>query len=235
VVACATVFPCVDAISWILKHIYLDNLYILNAKGKPITSFQAIDIAKYYHLEKGTRSLDDELLNKFPHKVKDLFKIWYNPDKTFNLRPSGEYPTTSLRTPYQYIVVMLCRLYGEQDASKFTLSLMPLIYYCVDEGSSFNWVDILSTTLTESITVVKETSPGQFPSFHMSSYLLDIMCVRHQYPKMGWAWKPTDLSMHIYCKVLWEHKYMMKYHMICDHFLAPLYELIFYAPAVYDR
>jgi hypothetical protein len=88
-------------------------------------------------------------------------------------------------------------------------SLVPnaLIYYYVDEGSSFNWDDILSTSLAESITVVKETEPGKFPSFHMASYLLDIMCICHQYPKMGWAWKPTDPSIHIYCKVLWEHKY----------------------------
>jgi hypothetical protein len=33
VVAHATVFPCVDAISWILNHVDLDNWYILNAKG----------------------------------------------------------------------------------------------------------------------------------------------------------------------------------------------------------
>jgi hypothetical protein len=117
-------------------------------RGDPIVSFQAADLAKYYHLEKGTQSLDEELLNKFPHKEKDLFKIWYKPDKYFKLRPSSEYLTTMLRTPYQYIMVMLCRLYGEKDASKFTMSLMPLIYYCVDEGSMFNWDDILSTSLT---------------------------------------------------------------------------------------
>jgi hypothetical protein len=47
---------------------------------------------------------------------------------------------------------------------------------------------------------------------------------------MGWAWKPTDPPIHIYCKVLWEHKYMTEYHRICDYFLAPLYKFIFDSP-----
>jgi hypothetical protein len=128
------------------------------------------------------------------------------------------------------MVSMLCRLYGEKDASQFSLSYMPLIYYCMDEGLSFNWDDILSSNLTEAITAVVEAQPGTFPSFHMSSYLMDIMCVSHQYPNMGWKWKPSDESIHIYCKVLWEHKYKMEYQKICEHFLAPLYEFIFCTP-----
>jgi hypothetical protein len=116
-----TIFPCADTISWILKHIYLENYYILNYKGKTIISFQATDTTKYYHLEKGTQSLDDELINKFPQKVKDLFKIQYKPDKMFKIRLSRKYPTYSLRIPYQYIVVMLCNIYWEQYSSKFTL------------------------------------------------------------------------------------------------------------------
>jgi len=38
--------------------------------------------------------------------------------------------------------------------------------------------------------------------------------------------------MYIYYKLLWENKYRMKYHMICDHFVSPLYELIFGAPTL---
>jgi hypothetical protein len=49
---------------------------------------------------------------------------------------------------------------------------------------------------------------------------------------MGWAWKPSDPTIHIYCKVLWEHKYRTKYHKICENFLAPLYEFIFCSPAL---
>jgi hypothetical protein len=225
------VLPCADAIAWIIEHVDLQNRYILNARGEPIASFQAADLAKYYHLEKGPQKLDEDLLSKFPYKGNDLFKIWYKPDIVFKHRRSGNYPTTELKTPYQYIVAMLCRLYGKKNASKFTFSLMPLIYYCTNEGLEFNWADILSGNLAEAIAFVKHTPPEKFPEFHMSSYLLDIMCVAHQYPKMCWAWQPTKPSIHIYCKVLWEHKYRTKYHQICNHFFAPLYESIFCAPA----
>jgi hypothetical protein len=39
VVACVIVFSCADAISWILKHVDLENMYICNARGEPIASF----------------------------------------------------------------------------------------------------------------------------------------------------------------------------------------------------
>jgi hypothetical protein len=88
-------------------------MYICNARGEPITSFWLKDLAKCYHLEKGTKNLDNELLSEFKHTTKDLFPRWYKEDKQFKLRPTGGYPTTLLRRPYQFMVEILCRLYGE--------------------------------------------------------------------------------------------------------------------------
>jgi hypothetical protein len=81
-------------------------------------------------MEKGTKNIYNELLGEFKHTTKDLCRIWYKPDMQFKLRPTGGYPTTAFRKPYQYMVAMLCRTYGEQDAPKFPLSYMSLIYYC---------------------------------------------------------------------------------------------------------
>jgi hypothetical protein len=100
------------------------------------------------------------------------------------------------------MVEMIYRLYIEKDASKFMFSLIPLIYYRTGEGSTSDLAEILSTNLTKSIVGVKNTKPRNFPNFHMSLYLLDIMCVVHQYPKMGWAWILKNLAIHIYSKVL---------------------------------
>jgi len=33
------VFPCVDAIIWIINHVDLENRCVCNARGEPITSF----------------------------------------------------------------------------------------------------------------------------------------------------------------------------------------------------
>jgi hypothetical protein len=135
------------------------------------------------------------------------------------------------------MVVMLCRLYGEPNATQFPMSYMLLIYYYIDEGLSFNWDDILLANLTSTITTVVGAQLGTFPSFHMSSYLLEIMCVTHQYPNMGWKWKPYNEPIHVYCKVIWEHKYITKYQKIYEHFLAPLYEFISYkkTPCMTDK
>jgi hypothetical protein len=71
----------------------------------------------------------------------------------------------------------------------------------------------------------------------MSSYLLDIMCTTQKYPRMGWLWKPSNPTIHVSCKVLWENKYHIKYRRICKHFLAPLYKFIFHTtpPRMTDK
>jgi hypothetical protein len=104
---------------------------------------------------------------------------------------------------------MICRCYGELDAQKFKMSWVPLIYYIIVIGSTFSWDNILSFVLGGSTCNNKAQLQGSFLIFHMSSYLLDVMCVVHAYPQMGWAWKPSDPPIHIYYKVLWEHKYSL--------------------------
>jgi hypothetical protein len=133
----------------------------------------------------------------------------------------------SLRRPYQYLVAMLCRLDKEPDATQFPFSYIPLIYFYAYLGTSFNWADILSRNLTTAISIGKQSQPGTFPNFHVSSYLMDIMCIAHKYPNIGWSWFHIDPTIHIYYKVLWEHKYHVEYWIICEHFLASLYEFIF--------
>jgi hypothetical protein len=59
----------------------LGNRYIFNARGEPIASFKSKDLAKCYHIEKGTKKLENELLGKFKHTTKDLCRIWYKIDK----------------------------------------------------------------------------------------------------------------------------------------------------------
>jgi hypothetical protein len=90
--------------------------------------------------------------------------------------PKIQYPKTNLNRTYQYMVAMLCMLYGEPYATHFPLSHMPLIYFYAYVGVSFNWKDILSENIKAAISAVTQEQPRKFPSFHMSSYLLDIMC-----------------------------------------------------------
>jgi hypothetical protein len=76
----AAILPCTDEITWILKHVDLENRYTLKTKGEPILLFWEVDIEKHYHPDMGTQKLDEDILNDFKLKVKDLFKVRYEPD-----------------------------------------------------------------------------------------------------------------------------------------------------------
>jgi hypothetical protein len=70
-------------------------------------------LAKLYHIEKGSKRLDNNILSEFEYTPKDMFPKWYMEDKQFKYIPKIGYPTSALRRTYQYLVAMLCRLYGE--------------------------------------------------------------------------------------------------------------------------
>jgi hypothetical protein len=124
-------------------------------------------------------------MKEFPYKPKYLMNNRWVLGKKFKTRASDDYPTNLLRPPYQYVVVMLCKLYGDPDAQKFKVSLVHLIHSITTTGSIFTWADILTSTLAEAISTTKHMALEKHPSFHMASYLLNIMCVICAYPRMG--------------------------------------------------
>lgn len=46
---------------------------------------------------------------------------------------------------------------------------------------------------------------------------------------MGYGWQPRDPPIQAYCQDLWEQKYCIHYHKICEKILIPLYQLLFHA------
>lgn len=104
----STVFPCADVIRWILKNVDVNDRYVCNARKDPIASFRPEYLAKCYHIEKGSKKLDNKLLNEFEYTLKGLFPKWYRADRQFKYMPKGGYPTSSLRRPYQHLVAMFC-------------------------------------------------------------------------------------------------------------------------------
>jgi len=113
----------------ILNNIDVNEKYVCNTRKYLIASYRIEYLAKCYHIEKGIKRLDNKLLSEFEYTPKDLFPKWYREDKQFKYRPKSGYPKSALRRPYHYLVAMLCKLYGEDDASQFSLFYMPLIYY----------------------------------------------------------------------------------------------------------
>jgi hypothetical protein len=111
-----TMFPYAFSIAWILKNIDVNGRHIWNARKEPITSFRPKYLAKCYHIEKGSKRLDKNILSDFEYTPTDLFPKWYRADKQFKCISKSGYPTSALRRHYRYLVAILCRLYGEPDA-----------------------------------------------------------------------------------------------------------------------
>jgi hypothetical protein len=101
---------------------------------------------------------------------------WWREDTNFMNRTIGWYPTTNLREPYIYLMALLCRLHGEKDCSQFSEAWMPLAITVAISSIGFNWGTIISKQLSTCIKQAQVPKEGEFLTFYMASYLLDIIC-----------------------------------------------------------
>jgi hypothetical protein len=68
---------------------------------------------------------------------------------------------------------------------------------------------------------------GEAPTFHMASYLLDVICTRNVFTSMNLSWHVTELLVHVYFIIMWDNRYKKYYALICDEFIARVYFIIF--------
>ena len=97
--------------------------------------------------------------------------------RNFRTRPSGEYETSTLHTPYRFIVLMLNKIFGRANGKSFKLGWIPVIYYVATQGTIFNWESIVSNSLSACISVALGGVSQKKFEFYMSSILIDcILC-----------------------------------------------------------
>jgi hypothetical protein len=126
-----------------------------------------------------------------------------------------------------YLMVLICRLYGENDCSKFSEAWMPLAYTVAISGRSFNWGAIISKQLSINLSQAQTPKEGEVLTFYMASYLLDVICARNIFAGMNLSWHIFELPVHVYFNILWENRYKRSYALICDEFIARVYFIIF--------
>jgi hypothetical protein len=105
-----------------------------------------------------------------------------------------------------------------------------MIYEVTKRGIFFNQVAILSNSLEKSIGRVKYNTLLGPQELYISSYLLHVVCSCNSWIGLGWSWSLEKPHVHVYFKDLCKHTYKYHFSLICDGFLAPFYELIFYVP-----
>ena len=106
---------------------------------------------------------------------------------------------------------------------------MFIVYEVIDKGSIFKWGDILSVNIVGVVNRSINYPKDQKVCFLMSTttYLMDIVCAMNQFTGFAWHWTPIELPLHTYCSDVWEYSYMKHFTHICDHFMIPLYSLVF--------
>jgi hypothetical protein len=139
----------------------VDNRQIVYSQGKYISSFKSSVFKTCYKFPNEEIALNEYWVKEVPLKPSDMMRNWWVPGKNFKIGSSDDYSKLFLRTPYQCVVAMLYRLYGEVDAQKFRVSWVPLIHSITTTKSIFNWEVILSSTLEEVISSMKHMNKNK--------------------------------------------------------------------------
>ena len=91
-----------------------------------------------YYLLKEKVYLTKEWLKEIKMDLVVTLKRMLMPRKNFRTRPTGEYDTANLRTPYRFISLMLNRIFGRAHGKSFKLEWVPIIFYVATQGTVFN-------------------------------------------------------------------------------------------------
>ena len=95
-------------------------------------------VSMAYHLPSPQTYLTEGWLKELGLDFVETVKKMMIPGRNFKTRPSGEYETSTLRTPYRFIALMLNRIFGRDNGKIFKLGWIPIIYYVATQGTIFN-------------------------------------------------------------------------------------------------
>ena len=129
------------------------------------------------------------------------------------------YSVESLAPPYCYAAAMMCRLFGNDNSTRFSIQMVPLIHAAIN-SEIMDWSVILSDKIANRILEYrKDKDTGNTNHFHFCAYILDALCLNSKFPILGWRWTPQEpVSIHIYHKLLWKVHFKNHVYRICHGF-----------------
>lgn len=116
----------------------------------------------------------------------------------------------------------LAIIFGRKNASLFPEKWVLIIHQILSNGSILIWGDIISSNLDNQLKKAQKDH-----EFYMASYLMNVMRGSWEYLEMGWNWYPSQSSIHVYCKVIWENKYKEDYERICNGLFTHIHQVLF--------
>jgi len=95
------------------------------------------------------------------------------------------------------------------------------------EGKPCKWSGILAHQLKEQVTKARQSPMDLHADIYMSTYILDAVCARHEFPALEWAWSPAETVVNTYFKLLSKCIFKGAITQLSDHFVIPVYKMIF--------
>ena len=127
------------------------TMILANVDKQGYASYSLGYVSLSYHLPEAQVYLTEDWLKTVNMDLVETLKRMLVPGKNFSTRSSGEYDTTTLRTPYRFISVTLNRIFGRAMGKSFKLDWVPIIFYVATQGTVFNWANIVSNNLSACI------------------------------------------------------------------------------------
>ena len=141
-------FPCSEVIGWILTRVDVTTMILANVDKQGYDAYSPGYVSLAYHLTEAQVYLTEDWLKTINLDLVETLKRMLVPGKNFRTRPSEEYDTTTLRTPYRFIALMLNTIFGRAHSKRFKLEWVPIIFYVATQGAVFNWANIVSNNLS---------------------------------------------------------------------------------------
>ena len=99
-------FPCSEVIGWILPRVDVTTMILENTAKQVYAAYSPAYVSMAYHLPPAHIYLAESWLKETAMDLVETVKRMMIPGKNFRTRPSGEYDTSTLRTPYRFITLV---------------------------------------------------------------------------------------------------------------------------------
>ena len=109
-------------------------------------------VSMAYNLPTPQTYLTENLLKELNLDMVERVKKMMIHGKKFHIRHSREYDTSTLRTPYRFIALMLNKIFKRDKGKIFKIGLVQVIFFVATQNTIFNWENIVSNSLSACIS-----------------------------------------------------------------------------------
>ena len=125
-------------IEWILQKVVSRIWVIRDHARKSFSNLKGQDAEVYHAIPTQEKNFNAEWATTHVVPILETLRGWWEDPEKFKFTKDQEYKTTGLKGVYNLVAVMLCRMYGRQDATTFNGTWVSLMYIVTTYGTGFN-------------------------------------------------------------------------------------------------